>query len=69
LDRDGAFASGANLLHNTEIREVIDTIGRKGVLLLGRFTEGRIAVLERLREELRKRGYLELELTRFGGHP
>jgi hypothetical protein len=29
-------------------------------LLLGRFTEGRIAVLERLRTELRKRGYLPI---------
>jgi hypothetical protein len=37
---------------------VIDTVGKKGVLLLGRFTEGRIAVLERLRDELRKRGCL-----------
>ena len=46
------------LLHNEKIRDVIDTVGKKGVLLLGRFTEGRIAVLERLREELRKRGYL-----------
>ena len=36
------------LLHNEKIRSVIDTVGRKGVLLLGRFTEGRIAVLERL---------------------
>jgi hypothetical protein len=43
------------LLHNEKIRRVIDTVGKKGVLLLGRFTEGRIAVLERLREELRKR--------------
>ena len=33
------------LLHNEKIRDVIDTIGRKGVLLLGPFTEGRIAVL------------------------
>ncbi len=48
------------LLHNEKIRDVIDTIGRKGVLLLGRFTEGRIAVLERLRDELRKRGYLPI---------
>jgi uncharacterized protein YjbI with pentapeptide repeats len=48
------------LLHNGKIRDVIDTIGRKGVLLLGRFTEGRIAVLERLRQELRKRGYLPI---------
>jgi hypothetical protein len=30
------------------------------VLLLGRFTEDRIVVLERLREELRKRGYLPI---------
>ena len=48
------------LFHNEKIRDVIDTVGKKGVLLLGRFTEGRIAVLERLREELRKRGYLPI---------
>src|SRR5205807_7868480 len=38
------------LLHNEKIRDVIDTIGKKGVLLLGRFTEGRMVVLERLQE-------------------
>ena len=27
------------LLHNEKIRDVIDTIGKKGVLLLGRFTQ------------------------------
>jgi hypothetical protein len=48
------------LLHNDKIRSVIDTVGKKGVLLLGRFTEGRIAVLDRLRDELRKRGYLPI---------
>ena len=48
------------LLHNEKIRRVIDTIGKKGVLLLGRFTEGRIVVLDRLREELRERGYLPI---------
>jgi hypothetical protein len=48
------------LLHNEKLRKVIDTVGKKGVLLLGRFTEGRIVVLERLREELRKRGYLPI---------
>jgi hypothetical protein len=48
------------LLHNEKIREVIDTVGKKGVLLLGRFTKGRIAVLERLRAELRERGYLPI---------
>ena len=48
------------LLHNEKIRDVIDTVGRKGVLLLGRFTEGRIAVLERLREAFRQRGYVPI---------
>jgi uncharacterized protein YjbI with pentapeptide repeats len=48
------------LLHNEKIRDVIDTVGKKGVLLLGRFTEGRIAVIERLREALRQRGYLPI---------
>jgi hypothetical protein len=48
------------LLHNEKIRRVIDTVGKKGVLLLGRFTEGRIEVLERLRQELRKRDYVPI---------
>ena len=48
------------LLHNEKIRDVIDTVSRKGVLPLGRFTEGRMAVLDRLRDELRKRGYLPI---------
>jgi hypothetical protein len=48
------------LLHNEKIRDVIDTIGKKGVLLLGRFTGGRIAVLERLSQELRKRGFVPI---------
>jgi hypothetical protein len=30
------------------------------VLLLGRFTGGRLAILERLRDELRKRGFLQM---------
>ena len=42
------------MLHNERIRDVIDTIGKKGVLLLGRFTEGRMMVLERLRNKLRE---------------
>jgi hypothetical protein len=48
------------LLRNEKIRDIIDAVGRKGVLLLGRFTEGRIVVLGRLRDELRKRGYLPI---------
>ena len=48
------------LLHNEKIRDVIDTIGKKGVLLLGRFTEGRMEVLERLRDKLRDLGYVPM---------
>ena len=48
------------LLHNEKIRDVIDTIGKKGVLLLGRFTEGRIQVLERLRDKLRSLGFVPM---------
>ena len=48
------------LLHNEKIRNVIDTIGKKGVLLLGRFTEGRMIVLERLRDRLRTLGYVPI---------
>jgi hypothetical protein len=48
------------LLHNEKIRDVIDTIGKKGVLLLGRFTEGRIKILERLREKLRSLGFVPM---------
>jgi Pentapeptide repeats (8 copies) len=48
------------LLHNEKIPDVIDTIGKKGVLLLGRFTEGRMVVLERLREKLRDLGFVPM---------
>ena len=43
------------LLHNEKIRNVLDTITSKVVLLLGRFTDDRKEVLNRLREELRHR--------------
>jgi uncharacterized protein YjbI with pentapeptide repeats len=48
------------MLHNQKIRDVIDTIGKKAVLLLGRFTDERKAVLDALREELRKHNYLPI---------
>jgi hypothetical protein len=48
------------MLHNEKIRDVIDTIGKKAVLILGRFTDERKAVLDALREELRKRDYLPI---------
>ena len=48
------------LLHNQKIRDVIDTINSKAVLILGRFTAERKAVLDALRDELRKRDYLPI---------
>ena len=54
------------LLRHEKIRDVIDTIGKKGVLLLGRFTEGRMVVLERLREKLRDLGFVPMRLHRDG---
>jgi uncharacterized protein YjbI with pentapeptide repeats len=46
------------LLHNEKIRNVIDTITSKVVLILGRFSPERQAVLDALRDELRRRKYL-----------
>ncbi len=48
------------LLHNQKIRDVIDTITSKAVLILGRFTDERKAVLDALREELRNRNRLPI---------
>jgi hypothetical protein len=45
------------LLNNKDIREVIDTITSKVVLILGRFTPERKAILDTLRDELRKHNY------------
>lgn len=53
------------LLHNEKIRDVIETIGKKAVLLLGRFTPKRKSILNGLRGELRNRGYLPI-LFDFG---
>jgi hypothetical protein len=48
------------MLHNEKVRDVIDTITSKAVLILGRFTKKRKAVLDALREALRKRDYLPI---------
>lgn len=45
------------LLNNQDIRDVIDTITSKAVLILGRFTPERKTVLDALRNELRKHNY------------
>jgi uncharacterized protein YjbI with pentapeptide repeats len=46
------------LLNNDSIRKVIDTVTSKVVLILGRFTPERKAVLDSLRKDLRQRHYL-----------
>src|SRR5262249_41905149 len=48
------------MLNNEKVRDVIDTITSKVVLILGRFTQERKPVLEALREELRQRKYLPI---------
>lgn len=46
------------ILNNREIRDVINTITTKVVLILGRFTSQRKVILDTIREELRKHNYL-----------
>lgn len=48
------------LLKNNKIRDVIDTIGKTGVLILGRFTSERKAVLDGLRDRLRELGFVPM---------
>lgn len=48
------------LLNNPKIRDVIDTIGQKGVLILGRFSDERKPVLNALREKLRTLNYVPM---------
>ena len=48
------------LLYNQKIRAAIDTITSKAVLILGRFTPERKAVLDALRSALRDRDYLPI---------
>jgi hypothetical protein len=46
------------LIYNEKLRKVIDAITSKVVLILGRFTAERKAVLDAMREALRKRDLL-----------
>ena len=48
------------LLNNQNIRNVVGTIGKKGVLILGRFTPERKEILNVLREALRKRNLVPM---------
>ena len=45
------------LLENKNIRDIIDTVAKKVVLILGRFKAERKAVLDAIRTELRSRNY------------
>lgn len=48
------------LLNNPKIREVIDTVAKKAVLILGRFTPERKVVLDAIREKLRTLNFLPI---------
>jgi len=48
------------LLNNEKIRDVIDTITSKAVLILGRFALERKAILDTVRGELRHRNYVPI---------
>jgi uncharacterized protein YjbI with pentapeptide repeats len=48
------------LLNNENVRRVVETVGSRGVLILGRFTSARKAVLEALRERLRALGFVPM---------
>jgi hypothetical protein len=48
------------LLNNEKIKRLVDTVGKKAVLILGRFSAQRKAVLDALKDELRRREYLPI---------
>jgi len=48
------------LLNNKDVNDVIDTITSKVVLILGRFTDDRKIVLDAIRKEIRRCGYIPL---------
>ena len=48
------------MLNNQNIRNVIDSITSKAVLILGRFTDERKPLLDGIKDELRKRNYLPI---------
>ncbi len=48
------------MLNNQNIRDVIDTLTSKTVLILGRFSNARKPLLDAIKDELRKRNYLPI---------
>jgi hypothetical protein len=48
------------LINNKKIRDVISTVGKKIVLILGRFTKDRKKILDAIKKELRHQGYVPI---------
>jgi uncharacterized protein YjbI with pentapeptide repeats len=48
------------LLNNQELRDVFNTVTQRGILLLGRFSDGGLEILEAMKAELRKMKYLPM---------
>ena len=48
------------LINNDKIRDVINTIGQKAVLILGRFSSGRKEVLDAIADRLRHKGFIPI---------
>ena len=48
------------LLNREKLRDVLNTMTKKGVLILGRFKEGGLKVLQAVAEEVREKGYLPI---------
>lgn len=56
------------LLNNKSLRDVIDTVASRAVLILGRFSPAHKPTLERLREHLRTKHYLPIVFDFDGPH-
>ena len=48
------------LLNNSKVRDVLDTVCKKGVLILGRFTGERKKILDAIKQRLRELDYLPI---------
>ena len=48
------------LINNRNIRDVIQAVSNKAVLILGRFADGHIEILRQIKEKLRDNGYLPI---------
>jgi hypothetical protein len=57
------------LLRNPKIRDVLDTVARKVVMILGRFAPEQKAVLDRIRDDLRRDGHYVPVIFDFPASP